>query len=329
MSENKKNLNMIIIGALMVSTIGMTAVSGVFIYSNFQNKQNSEYFELNYEEAYQNYLDAQDDYSETLNDLHATQEDLSQAEGDLEVALLDLQNAENLLQEALDDLQEAEDELQLIQDNTDFSGSFYILSQSNYNFDSSATHIKWTRPYSDYFFHRLTLEHPSHSASSLWGVAQNVAGYCRPDSVSTLAVFIRDNVDYPSDDECVIDGLLTFCQDRGDFEECIHYVSDGVDDFSKYPIETLCEGCGDCEDKSILFASLVRALDYDVRIFIMEGHCCVGVKLDSSPTHADGTWGVTFSDGKYYNCETTGYGWLIGDLPVEYQSEPIYSYPVL
>jgi len=320
---------MIIIGALMVSTIGMTAVSGVFIYSNFQNKQNSEYFELNYEEAYQNYLDAQEDYSETLNNLQATQEDLSQAEGDLEVALLNLQNAEKLLQEALDDLQEAEDELQLIQDNTDFSGTFYGLSQANLDYDALPTHVSYEISYSEYFFHRLTLEHPSHSSSSLIEVAQNIAGYCRPDSVSSIAEDIAAVVNDPLDDECIIDGLLTFCQDRGDFESSIHYISDGIDDFSKYPIETLAEGGGDCEDKSILFASLVRGIGYEVRICIIPGHAFVAVKLDSTPLYGSGEgWHITIGDDNYYTCETTGYGWLIGDLP-EDNRVSVYSYPVL
>jgi len=328
MSENKKNLNMIIIGALMVSTIEMTAVSGVFIYSNFQNKQNSEYYKGTYEEAYQNYRDAQVDYSETKNDLQATQEDLSLAEVNLEIALLDLQNAEKLFQEVLDDLQEAEDELELIYDNTDFSGTFYGFSQFNTNYDSSPADLSFSISYSEYFFHRLTLEHPSHYSTSFTEVAQNIAGYCRPDSVSFLAEHIANYVSDPLDDECVIDGLLTFCQDRGYFEPSIHYIGDGSDDFSKYPIETLAEGGGDCEDHSILFASLARALDYDVRISVITGHVFVSVKLDTSPSYTTG-WGIVRLDGKYYTCETTGYGWLIGDCPEEYQSEPIYSYPVL
>ena len=329
MSENKKNLNLIIIGALMLSTIGMTAVSGVFIYSNFQNKQNSDYFEANYNDAYQDYLDAQSDYNQIFNNLTTTEDDLFEAENNLQNALSDLQNAEVLLQESLDDLQEAEDELQLIQDNTDFSGTFYGLSQVNLNYDSSPMRMSYEISYSNYFFHRLTLEHPSHSSSLLSGVAQNIAGYCRPDSVYSLAEFIASGVDYPLDDECVIDGLLTFCQDRGDFETSIHYISDGVDDFAKYPAETLAEGGGDCEDKSILFASLARALDYDVRICIIPGHAFVAVKLDSIPLYGSGEgWHITINDDNYYTCETTGYGWLIGDLP-EDNRVSVYSYPVL
>ena len=250
-----------------------------------------------------------------MNDLDAT-------EDELDLALADLLIAEQ-------DLQEAETELQLIQDNTDFSGTFYILSQFNQNYDLSPLAIKTTHSYSSYFFYRLSLEHPEHGTASTYGeVAQIIAGYCRPSSVQNLAETIRDNVNSPLNNECVVDGLLTYCQDRGDFEDCIHYVEDGVDDFSKYPVETLCEGCGDCEDKAILFASLVRSVGFDVRICIVPGHAFVAVKLDSAPVEGGG-WHISRPDGDYYTCETTGYGWLIGDLPPDYQGETVYSYQVL
>ena len=142
--------------------------------------------------------------------------------------------------------------------------------------------------FTNYFFYRLILERPSHSLSDPVEVAQKIARYCRPDSVLFIAEEIALAVSEPLNDECVIDGLLTYCQDRGDFEDCIHYVDDGTDDFSKYPIETLCKDCEDCEYQSILFASLVRSLGYNVRICIVPGHCFVAVKLDSDTTYTDG-----------------------------------------
>ncbi len=300
MSENKKNLNMIIIGTLLVSTIAMSSVSGVFIVKYLQESNQ-------HDDTYQDYLDALQNYQDTLNDLSASDEDLA---------------------DALEDLQQSESDLQLIQDNTEYSGTFYVLGQYNKNYDSSTYILKSEISYSDYFFSRLTLEHPSHSSISLLEVAQIIAGYCRPSSVQSIAEYIQNNVDFPSDDECVIDGLLTYCQDRGDFEPSMHYIEDGVDDFSKYPVETLAEGGGDCEDQAILFASLVRSLGYDVEICIVPGHAFVAVRLDSPPTHTDGD-SVIIDEVDYYVCETTMYGWLIGDYPESYQSETVYSYPVL
>lgn len=315
MSETISKKGLFIIGALIISTVGFAAFAGTTIGDlNTVKKSRDEWYSA-YESVFQDYEEAQANYLETLNDLDATEEDLA-------LALSDLLMAEQFLQLA-------ETELQLIEDNTDLSGTFYILSQYNQNFDLSETAIKWEISYANYFFYRLSLEHPKHgTASSYSEVAEIIAGYCRPSSVGVLAEFIRDNVNDPLDNESVIDGLLTYCQDRGDFEHCIHYVSDGVDDFSKYPIETLCEGCGDCEDKAILFASMVRSVGFDVRICIVPGHAFVAVKLDSPPVEGGG-WHISRPDGDYYTCETTGYGWLIGDLPPDYQGESVYSYQVL
>ena len=65
-----------------------------------------------------------------------------------------------------------------------------------------------------------------------------------------------------------------------------------------------------------------------LRICIVPGHCFVAVKLNSVPTHTDG-WRLTIDDKYYYICETTMYGWLVEDCPEDYQSETVYSYPVL
>jgi len=74
------------------------------------------------------------------------------------------------------------------------------------------------------------------------------------------------------------------------------------------------DGGGDCEDTSILFATIVLILNYSA-IFI------------SPPNHlAVGVWGkdlhgsyYTFNSRTYYYCETTGENRKIGDLPDEYQ----------
>ena len=87
--------------------------------------------------------------------------------------------------------------------------------------------------------------------------------------------------------------------------------SKGVEDYSKYPIETLYERNGDCEDSSILLAGIVRELGYDViYIWYLDGHMAVGIKCD-------GYDGLNFEyEGEdYYYIETTGTGWNIGEEP--------------
>jgi len=98
-------------------------------------------------------------------------------------------------------------------------------------------------------------------------------------------------------------------------------VTTGADDYPRYPVETLVDNGGDCEDTAILFAALMQApaLNYDcVLLLIPYGH----------PTHmATGVWGssgisgtyFTYNERNYYYCETTGDGWLIGQIPDEYR----------
>ena len=295
MSEKKIKAIMIIVGIFLFSII-------IVITSLEESNP--------YDDAYQEYLGAQQNYEEKLNDLSVSEENLANV-------------LENLLL--------IESNLQLLQYNSRSSGTFNLHSSYNRNFNTSFYALESEISYSDYIFYSYTLEHPDYSSVSLIKAARIFAGYCRPSSVYSIAEQIAINVDYPSNDECIIDGLLTYCQDRGEFDSGIHFVEDGesaVNDNAKYPVETLYEGEGDCEDKSILFASLARALDYDVRICVVTGHVFVAVRLDSSPIYGD-AWHITIDEENYYTCETTYYGWLIGDLPTSRQGVTIYSHPVL
>ncbi len=55
------------------------------------------------------------------------------------------------------------------------------------------------------------------------------------------------------------------------FVQCLPYTSDnettGHDDFPRFPLETLADRGGDCEDTAILFATLVLILNYSA-VFI-------------------------------------------------------------
>ena len=81
-------------------------------------------------------------------------------------------------------------------------------------------------------------------------------------------------------------------------------------EYPKYPLETLTEAAGDCEDFAILAAALLHAMDYQTA-------------LPLSPATALGIAGATGVPGihathdglDYYYCEMTGTHWLIGELP--------------
>lgn len=99
------------------------------------------------------------------------------------------------------------------------------------------------------------------------------------------------------------------------FVQSIPYVDDlrsrGEEEYPKYPIETLYEFNGDCEDVSILLAGILREMGYGVCFIHVPGHIAVGIK------GGEGLEGAYFEvDGvKYYYVEATGRGWSIGEYP--------------
>lgn len=97
--------------------------------------------------------------------------------------------------------------------------------------------------------------------------------------------------------------------------QAIRYVSDlestGQEEYWRFPVETLAEGVGDCEDSAILLAALLRRAGFRCAIVIAPGHAAVAVEVPhDSP-------GAYFEHGgvRYYYCETTDKGWIIGEVP--------------
>ena len=107
-------------------------------------------------------------------------------------------------------------------------------------------------------------------------------------------------------------------------------ITTGYDEYYKYATETLVESGGDCEDTSILFASILRGLDFEVALISLPRYLAVGVKGNFR--------GVSFpyKGNRYYYCETTGAtDWRLGELPpnpkderYKYQIMPITRGPV-
>jgi hypothetical protein len=95
------------------------------------------------------------------------------------------------------------------------------------------------------------------------------------------------------------------------------------DDYWRYPIETLVDEAGDCEDSSFLFASIMEAMGYDAVCLNPPGHMAVGIY---SQNHTG--WYITSQGKDYYYCETTSPGWKMGDMPEIYQGETFNIYPV-
>ena len=110
------------------------------------------------------------------------------------------------------------------------------------------------------------------------------------------------------------------------FVQSLPYTSDSVttsfDDYPRYPLETLVDEGGDCEDTSILAAALLDALNYDVVLVAPPGHMAVGVDIDTYGSYYE------YEGESYFFLETTGEGWEIGELPENYEGVSVYVYPL-
>ncbi len=113
------------------------------------------------------------------------------------------------------------------------------------------------------------------------------------------------------------------------FVQSLPYTIDSVttpyDEYPRYPIETLVDNGGDCEDTSILLASLLDKMGYGVVLIVFPDHIAVGVK---GGENIYGTF-WEYNGDKYYYLETTGTGWRIGQLPDVYEGTSAYVYPMV
>ena len=103
-----------------------------------------------------------------------------------------------------------------------------------------------------------------------------------------------------------VDFVLSFVQS---LPYTLDDVTTGYDEFRRYAIETLVEGGGDCEDTTILVASILRGLGESVALIFTPGHIALGVSGDFTGSR------FSYQGMEYYYCETTGTGWTVGVLP--------------
>lgn len=114
------------------------------------------------------------------------------------------------------------------------------------------------------------------------------------------------------------------------FVQSLPYTSDnvteGYNEYPRFPIETLVDDGGDCEDTSILFASITLAMGYGTVYINPPNHYAVGILgsniKGTSWEYPEG------SNRTYFYCETTGDGFKIGQLPMEFIGQSAYIYAI-
>ena len=111
------------------------------------------------------------------------------------------------------------------------------------------------------------------------------------------------------------------------FVQSIPYMKDDPTnnsyEYPRYPLESLKENRGDCEDKAILGAALLSELGYNVSLLRLPDHMAVGVQLDTMP----GSY--SYYVDRYYYLEMTAVNSPVGRVPPEYQGlTNVTNYPI-
>ncbi len=107
-----------------------------------------------------------------------------------------------------------------------------------------------------------------------------------------------------------------------DFVQSLQYQTE-TGEYPKYPIETLHDGGGDCEDTSILLAAVLDKMGIDCVLLSPPGHMSVGLSI-TGLTGQHYLW----AGKKYFYVETTGQNWEVGAVPAAYQgTAKIYALP--
>jgi len=137
-------------------------------------------------------------------------------------------------------------------------------------------------------------------------------GYVTYDdlTIQTIAEDLADAAEIMNE-KCMYCIIVEFVQSML-YEFDIDYI--GLDEYPKFPIETIVDERGDCEDTSYLLAALYKALGIDAVLVLYPGHMATAVACDDcSGAYFD------YKGKKYFYVETTGTGWKIGELPEAYK----------
>lgn len=100
-------------------------------------------------------------------------------------------------------------------------------------------------------------------------------------------------------------------------QSCIPYSYDkdstGHEEWPRYPIETLMEETGDCEDVAILCCAIIARLGFHVVLLRYPGHVAFGV---AGAEKLKGDYVLDPKTGlRYFYGEATSQGWHLGEIP--------------
>ena len=189
--------------------------------------------------------------------------------------------------------------------NWDLSVSIPINSYKNYK-ESKISRI----PQNNFNSEKAMSDFVTSNDKTINDIANKLYTFAEDENFDKLSTanfvlrFVQENIDYKLDNET---------------KSCAEYW--------QFPVETLVELEGDCEDTSVLYAAIMKNLGYDVALIFYSwdedgeqyGHLSAGIHLAGD--HGDYVLGK--NNKKYYYCETTAISFSLGQIPSEIKYDPI------
>lgn len=109
--------------------------------------------------------------------------------------------------------------------------------------------------------------------------------------------------------------------------QIVHQITYQETEASKYPVETLVDGKGDCDLFAYIAGSILEAGGVPVVLLYYkeQKHMELAVDIGGQPTEArTDVYSVTYQNTPYYIAECTGgswrSGWRVGECPIDYQN---------
>lgn len=125
------------------------------------------------------------------------------------------------------------------------------------------------------------------------------------------------------DDSAVAREIAAFVQQVITYE--LDSDTTGCEDYPRYPIETLYERQGDCEDTTILMAALLREWGYEVMFLLIPRHAALAIR--TTDDYSAGPY-YEYNGHRYLYIESTAEGWNIGEIPEDAMNQPAQFYPI-
>ncbi len=170
-----------------------------------------------------------------------------------------------------------------------------------WSYDGHDFNTRLTFELSDYQFYRNL---PKRNAGSAYAGEHAEHAYL----VDLARQLDKDAKELGYKDNQLADYLVAFVQ------EAIPYTRDPDNngfDYPRFPIETITEQGGDCEDKSALLVALLNTFGFDAVMVALPTHMAAAVACENRGSY------YSYNGKKYSFIETTVGGWEIGSVPPE------------